>query len=169
MITTGQAITPAGVQSVFDGRVYGVTFGATDADFWVLTGRTRAGAARAVRLDWLENRARGRWELKGTAALQGLVFDPVRKSPLVGLTVPARDAGNRAGGAVQLLQQDGTSFVPLPAIWDATWRARQRSRAPAGGRAVVPLVFDNALAILDAETGRVVGGSRQAALRRSER
>ena len=28
VVTTRQAITPAGVQSVFDGRVYGITFGA---------------------------------------------------------------------------------------------------------------------------------------------
>ena len=158
VITTGQAITPAGVQSVFDGRVYGVTFGATDADLWVLTGRTRAGRTEVYRLDWLENRARGRWELDGTAALQGLVFDPVRKSPLVGLTVPPRAAGNRAGGAVQLLQHDGTSFVPLaPDLGRHLAGAPALARTGPGGRAVVPLVFDNALAILDAETGRVTG------------
>ena len=27
IVTTRQTITPAGVQSVFDGRVYGITFG----------------------------------------------------------------------------------------------------------------------------------------------
>src|SRR5438105_430688 len=32
VIATGQRITPAGVQSVFDGRVYGVTFGAGSSD-----------------------------------------------------------------------------------------------------------------------------------------
>jgi hypothetical protein len=32
VITTNQAITPTGVQSVFRGRVYGVTSGATPAE-----------------------------------------------------------------------------------------------------------------------------------------
>ncbi len=158
VITTGQAITPAGVQSVFEGRVHGVTFGATDDELWVLTGRNRASRPEVYRLDWLENRVRGRWELDGTAALQGLVFDRVRRSPLVGLTVPARAAGNREGGAVQLLRYDGTSFVPLASdLGRHLAGAPALSRTTAGGRAVVPLVFDNALAIVDAETGRVTG------------
>src|SRR5688500_18670784 len=59
VITTRQAITPAGVQSVFDGRVFGVTFGATDAELWVLTGRTASGKPRVSRLDWMQNRVRG--------------------------------------------------------------------------------------------------------------
>ena len=79
VITTRQAITPAGVQSVFDGRVYGVTFGASASELWVLTGRTRAGKAQLYRLDWLKNAVGGRWELEGAPALQGLAFDPERK------------------------------------------------------------------------------------------
>jgi len=156
VITTGQAITPAGVQSVFEGRVYGITFGASDDDLWVLTGRNRASRPEVYRLDWLENRMRGRWELEGTAALQGIVFDPVRKSPLVGLTVPAKAAGNRPGGAVQLLRHNGTAFIPLaPDLGRHLAGGPALARTAAGGRAVVPLVFENALAILDVETGRV--------------
>jgi DNA-binding beta-propeller fold protein YncE len=152
VITTRQAITPAGVQSVFDGRVYAVTFGETDDQLWVLTGRTRSGRPRLYQLDWLQNQVRNRWELTGTPALQGLVFDPVRKSPLVGIAIPPREAGSRAGGTVQLLRHDGASFVPL-----ATDLGRHLAGAPAlaRGRAVLPLVFDNALAIVDAETGQV--------------
>ena len=47
IITTRQAITPAGVPMVFEGRVYGVAFGKTSADLWVLS------ASRLYRLDWL--------------------------------------------------------------------------------------------------------------------
>ncbi|MFN0122441.1 MAG: hypothetical protein ACKV2V_18250 [Blastocatellia bacterium] len=39
VITTRQAITPAGVQTVFDGRVYGVTFGEKTRDIFALTAR----------------------------------------------------------------------------------------------------------------------------------
>jgi YVTN family beta-propeller protein len=158
VITTGQSITPAGVQSVFDGRVYGVAFGATDDELWVLTGRNRASRPEIYRLDWLENQSRGRWQLEGTPALQGLVLDPARKTPLVGLTVPAKLAGNRVGGAVQLLRHDGTSFVPLaPDLGRHLAGAPALARTNTGGRAVVPLVFDNALAVLDLDSGRVIG------------
>jgi YVTN family beta-propeller protein len=155
VITTGQAITPAGVQSVFDGRVYGLTFGATDDEIWVLTGRNRASRPEVFQLDWLENRVRGRWELEGTAALQGVVFDSARKSPLVGITVPAASVGNREGGAVRLLRHDGKTFVPLAAdLGRHLAGAPSLARTGAAGRAVVPLVFDDAVAIVDADSGR---------------
>lgn len=158
VITTGQTITPAGVQSVFEGRVYGITFGATDADVWVLTGRNRASRPEVYHLDWLENRTRGRWDVEGAAALQGIVFDPARKSPLVGVTVPAKAAGNRSGGAVQLLRIEGERLVPLAADLGLHLAgAPALARREAGGRAIVPLVFDNAVAILDADTGKLAG------------
>src|SRR5687768_5654216 len=99
VVTTRQATTPAGVQSVFDGRVYGVAFGGSASELWVLTGRTRAGKAQLYQLDWLKNAIAGRWELEGAPALQGLAFDPRRASPLVGLIVPPRAADGRPGGA----------------------------------------------------------------------
>jgi YVTN family beta-propeller protein len=158
VITTGQAITPAGVQSVFDGRVYGITFGATDGDVWVLTGRNRASRPEVYHLDWLENRTRAKWEVEGTAALQGIVFDPPRKSPLIGITVPAKAVGNRPGGAVQLLRVDGATLVPLaPDLGLHLAGGPALARGTVGGKAIVPLVFDNALAILDIETGQVAG------------
>src|SRR5687768_3291772 len=55
VITTRQAITPAGMQSVFDGRVFGLSFGKNADDLWVLTGRTKAGKPQLYRLDWRGN------------------------------------------------------------------------------------------------------------------
>ena len=109
VVTTRQMITPAGVQSVFDGRVYGITFGATAEDVWVLA-NTKSGPS-LYNLDWRDNRVKNRWPLQGTAALQGLAFDASRNAPLVGITIPARAAGNRTGGAVQLLRPDGKTIA----------------------------------------------------------
>jgi YVTN family beta-propeller protein len=166
VVTTRQAITPAGVQSVFDGRVYGMAFGGTATELWVLTGRTRAGKAQLYRLDWLKNAVGGRWEIDGAPALQGLALDRHRGSPLVGVIVPPRAVGNRPGGAVRLLARgappadaasaEGPAFEPL---------AADLGRHLAGGpalatgrrRAVLPLVFENALAIVDADSGREEG------------
>jgi YVTN family beta-propeller protein len=155
VITTRQAITPAGVQTIFDGRVFGLTFGATGDELWVLT-RANRGGADLFRLDWMQNRVQSRWELPGAPALQGLALDPVRKTPLVGVTIPPKAVNNRAGGAVQLLWYDGARFTALAADL-----GRHLGGAPAvagnSRRAVVPLVFENAVAVVDAETGRVAG------------
>jgi YVTN family beta-propeller protein len=163
VVTTRQTITPAGVQSVFDGRVYGIAFGDSASELWVLTGRTRAGKAQLYRLDWLKNAVGGHWELDGAPALQGLAFDARRASPLVGLVVPARAAGGRAGGAVRLLARaEGAGPAPGSSPGNFQPIAADLGRHLAGGpalarerrRAVLPLVFENALAIVDADTGR---------------
>jgi YVTN family beta-propeller protein len=166
VVTTRQAITPAGVQSVFDGRVYGVAFGGSASELWVLTGRTRAGKAQLYQLDWLKNAIDGRWELEGAPALQGLAFDPRRASPLVGLIVPPRAADGRPGGAVRLLGRAGAATSDAPSGPPPfTPVASDLGRHLAGGpalarsrrRAVVPLVFENELAIVDADSGQVEG------------
>ena len=158
VITTRQGITPAGVQAVFDGRVYGIAFGGQDDELWVMTGRNKAGRPQVYQFEWLANRVRNSWTLSGTPALQGLVLDPVRKTPLVGVTRPASEVGNRAGGAVQLLQYDGTAFVPLAADLGLHLAGSPAvARGGSNDRAVVPLVFDNALAVIDAKTGRFEG------------
>jgi YVTN family beta-propeller protein len=158
VITTRQTITPAGVQTVFDGRVYGLTFGATDDEVWVLAGAR--GGPNLYRLDWRENIVKDRWPLQGTAALQGLVLDPATKTPLVGVTAPPRAVGNRPGGAVQLLryarlgQDRPPDFVPLAAdLGRHLAGAPSLARHDSGGRAILPLIFDDAFAVVDAATG----------------
>ena len=139
VVTTRQAITPAGVQSVFDGRVYGVAFGASASELWVLTGRTRAGKAQLYRLDWLKNAVGGRWELEGAPALQGLAFDPERGSPLVGLIVPPRAVNNRAGGAVRLLARSVSApgrrrRLAMARVPSRRWPTISAATSPAGPR-----------------------------------
>jgi DNA-binding beta-propeller fold protein YncE len=156
VVTTRQTITPAGVQSVFEGRVHGVNFGATEGEVWVYVD-TRGGPT-VYSLDWRENRVDNRWQLQGKPALQGLAFDSARKAPVVAITVPQRAAKNRYGGAVQLLRHDGKAFVPLADdLGSYLAGAPAVARPSAGARAVVPLIYDNALAVINAESGAVAG------------
>ncbi len=60
VVTTRQSITPAGAQAVFQGRVYGIAFGATVNEVWVLN------AGHAVRLNWKNNRVEDRIEIDGS-------------------------------------------------------------------------------------------------------
>ena len=52
-ITTNQVISPAGVQSVFESRVYGIAFGDSSSQVYAAT--TSKGGAMVYRLDWASN------------------------------------------------------------------------------------------------------------------
>src|SRR5450755_452748 len=72
VVTTRQSITPAGAQAVFKGRVYGIAFGATVDELWVLN------AGQALRYNWKNNRVEDRVSIDGNPGLQGIRFDAER-------------------------------------------------------------------------------------------
>ena len=138
LITTGQSVTPAGVQTVMKGRVHGATFG-PGGELWVLT-RTHV-----YELDWRENRVRSAQALNGTAGVRGLAMDPARGRPVVAYVTPK----SSVPGEVRLLRPGatapdaigklGTSAVGAPMVHN--------------GQALAPLLFDNALAVSDLARG----------------
>ncbi len=77
VVTTRQAITPAGVPTVFQGRVYGVAFGKTSSDLWV------ANASQLYRLDVKGNRIAEMIPTEGQPGMQGITFDPATNRPLI--------------------------------------------------------------------------------------
>lgn len=50
VVTTRQTIGPAGMQTIFTGRVYGAAFGVSTSELWVLN------ASEIYRLDWQANK-----------------------------------------------------------------------------------------------------------------
>jgi YVTN family beta-propeller protein len=147
-ITTRQAISPAGVQTVFKGRVQGVQFGKA-GELFVIT-RTHL-----YRLDWLENRVISRHELgrAGVAGLRGLAYD--RKTDQ-GVVAYVEGAASPEKGRVRLAEL-GAAPAPgaggLRAIGAPLGRNNVGEVSLAGGKAIVPLMFDNRLAIIDRATG----------------
>src|SRR6266704_2453938 len=96
-IATNQRVTPAGVQSVFTDRVFGVRFG-RPGEVWV----SIHGAA--YRLGWRDNAVLGSTAFDGRAGVQGIAIDPVTGRTLVtsvGL-LPADLALSRTPGSEQL-------------------------------------------------------------------
>ena len=77
VIASLQKTTPAGVQSIFDGRVTGVRFGATSGELWV------AVPGSAYHLTWSDNRVLASGVFDGRAGVQAVAFDPVRRRALV--------------------------------------------------------------------------------------
>src|SRR5690242_4247716 len=70
VVATGQRINPAGVQTVFDGKVAGVRFGKSSDELWV------AVPGSVYRVDWRANVVRARARIDGRPGLYALGIDP---------------------------------------------------------------------------------------------
>ncbi len=151
VVTTRQTITPAGVPSVFQGRVYGVAWAGGD-QLWVLH------ASQLYRLDWKENRVVVRVPHGGTPGNQSLAADPVTGAALLGNSV--REASRNNTVMARILSVENDTLRPLAAqLGKFSPGALAISAEPdASGRryAVAPLAWENQVALVDLATGSVV-------------
>jgi DNA-binding beta-propeller fold protein YncE len=163
-IATGQRVTPAGVQSVFEGKVGGVRFGATTADIWV------AVPGYLYRVDWRSNSARAVKRVDGRSGIFSLAVDSVAHrifaSSVGRLPVLAAPGTGRRPSVAQL------SAFDLNATGDSTGPALNSggvgdfmagspaiaARPGAEGKrlAVLPLPANDALAVTDADRGTLL-------------
>ncbi|MSV30066.1 MAG: phosphoesterase [Bryobacterales bacterium] len=137
VVTTRQSIAPAGVPAIFQGKVYGLSFGSSASDLWVL------GATHVYHVDWRENRAIHSVPHGGTPGLLGIAF---AQSPLVA-AVPR-------GGKAGLFQFIDGALKPLVTGLGAN---NAGGVAAGGGIALVPLIFENKAAVIDVEKGKLLG------------
>ncbi|HEV8381485.1 MAG TPA: hypothetical protein VGQ29_07870 [Gemmatimonadales bacterium] len=174
IIATEQRVTPAGVQSVFTDRVFGVRFGARPGEVWV----TIHGAA--YRLGWRDNVVVASAAFDGRAGVQGIAIDPATGRALFSTVgrLPADLARSRIPGSqelantksvAQLFAYDGDSVAPRPSGGDSAivrWSSpalgdyiagspavARRANASGHRVAVVPLPANDALAVFDADSG----------------
>ena len=181
VVTTRQNITPAGVQTVFDGRVYGVTFGASANEIYALTARGRINQTNFIKLDWKANTVLQRIPLKENPGLQGVLFDAVGKQVLVSAALPEKEGTTNAKGrqTSPVVHPDGSqTFIELTggarllAVNESGVRsviegvghfitgapALANKPNPRGQRlAVLPLIYNNQLAVIDLNSGKLVG------------
>ncbi|HKC39780.1 MAG TPA: YncE family protein, partial [Gemmatimonadales bacterium] len=176
-IATTQRVTPAGVQSVFTDKVFGVRFGRRPGEIWV----TVHGAA--YRVAWQDNVVRGSAAFDGRAGVQGIAIDPVTGRALFSTVgqLPADLARSRIPGSqelahiksvTQLFAYDGDSVVPRPGGGDSAvvrWSApalgdyiagspavARRANASGHRVAILPLPANDALAVFDADSGGLI-------------
>ena len=151
VVTTRQGITPAGVQTVFSGKVYDVSFGEDENVIWVLN------SGFITRLDWRQNRVTKTYDLESRSGLQALEYDQVGRRVFAAGTMHKKYGEPRK---VRLWTADETAVQTWgePAgshIAGALTIAVERNTH--GERiAVLPLVFDNAVAVFDLERGRLL-------------
>lgn len=164
VIATGQRVTPAGVQSVFDGKVGGVRFGASSDEVWV------AVPNYVYRLDWRSNGVRARAHVDGRPGVYALGIDSATHRVLassVGRVLPLTTTSmgrtprvaQVSGFDAELTGDAATARFNSGALGDYMAGAPAvAARAGASGRrfAVVPLPANDALAVLDAESGSLV-------------
>jgi YVTN family beta-propeller protein len=144
VITTRQEITPAGVQTVFDERVYGANFG-KDGDLWVLT------RSRLYQLNWLDNQVKSVHPIGGAAGIRGLAMDPQSGRP----TISAIISKSGSPSEVRILMPDEAGGA-WTRIGGALGANAAGSPVWSEGRILTPLLFDDKLAIVDPATGRSV-------------
>jgi YVTN family beta-propeller protein len=137
VITTRQAITPAGVQSVFNGRVYGVAFGKTPNEVWVLH------SGEIILVDWNANKALAHIAFKGAAGLGGIRYDASADRALV-------DIANGGEAELWSVGRDGSHTA-----WKLGSSANAGALAATGRIAVIPLIHGNSLTIADLSKGTV--------------
>ena len=149
VIPTRQAITPAGIQMVFDRRVYGVAFGSSSDVVYALSGASRSGLV--YKLDWRANRTVESVRSAVTPGMQSIAFDTAAGIPVI------------AGVSQEKVGSETRQLVQLVGI--ATGKARVEApdlgRYAVGGialmngssRALVALTFSNELAIVDRASG----------------
>ncbi len=168
VFAVGQRVTPAGVQSIFDGRVASVRFGSEAGEVWA------AVPGGAWRLAWRDNRVVARAEFTGKPGVHGLVIDPVTKRILVASVskLPADVAASRTPGGPPLTRAKSVAqLIAYAADRSAaiitqsgalgnfmTGAPSIATRKGADGHrvAVLPLPADDKLAILDADNGAML-------------
>ena len=150
VITTRQAITPAGVSSIFQGRVYGVVWAQGTEDLWVLH------ATDLYRLDWKNNRVVARLPHGGTPGNQSIALDPASGEALIGNAV--RTEGGPVSAAISVARANALSPLARGLGRQLPGALAAAAEPGAGGHryAVVPLVWENKLAVLDLSSGAVV-------------
>jgi DNA-binding beta-propeller fold protein YncE len=148
VITTRQQITPAGMQSAFEGAVYGAVFDHDSSVVWVLTSN------ELLALDWRSNRVVHRIEVHGDPGLQGLRYDEERHRVLY--TSATKSAARKRpkpfwkyrvqATDVQLLSTAGDSEKLVAANLGTEISG---AIAVSGRIAAIPLIRDNQIAIVD--------------------
>lgn len=152
VVTTRQAIAPAGVPSVFMGRVYGVAWGSSADELWVLH------ADSVYRLDWRNNKTLARIPHGGSPGAQSILADPATGKPFIANS--ARGTGARNPAQARLLSVEANAVQPvatgLGAFQPGAFSIAAKPN-PQGRRVLVlPLVYENKIAVIDLAKGEVL-------------
>ena len=160
VIATNQVTTPAGIQSVFQGRVTGLRFGREPGEIWV------AVAGSVYRMAWADNRVVAHVPISGRSGIYGLALDSVTGAILISSVGRVPTGSRRPPGAAanapdiaQLAAIAGDSLHSFGGFGhDMAGSPAVARRVNVSGHrvAVLPLISDDQLAVLDADNGELL-------------
>jgi len=155
VITTRQSITPAGIQAIFESRIYGVTFGATSVEVYALA--APLNGLVIFKMDWRTNKVLEQVRSWGTPGKQGIAFDRVTGAPLVSAAGSER-IGRKSTNSVRLISVANGAEKAIAYGLGTTNAGGVAVPAPSRDSsspryAIIPLTFDDAAAIVDLSTG----------------
>ena len=155
VIPSRQDITPAGLQSVFESRVFGVAFGENGESIYAAVLGQKG--TDVYQIDLKTNQMMTVLSAGASAGLQGLAFDTVSNAPLLSGLV---GSGKRQESTGQLVTFSGNNSVVVAAdlgTHQMGGLSAGVSRNAQGRRlAVVALTFNDQAAIIDLDTKQVV-------------
>jgi YVTN family beta-propeller protein len=163
VITTGQRVTPAGIQSIFPERVLGISFGSRPGQVWVRT------KTEVFLVSWADNRVITRvqiehgpeqdWESFG---VRPIGFDSARQTALLAFTLHPTEhlEEHTEKGPVQvawITKSKPEAVIPPLKGGQAGALAIAKADSPSGERiAVLPLIASNKLAVIDLKGRRLL-------------
>jgi YVTN family beta-propeller protein len=155
VIPSRQAITPAGLQSVFESRVFGVAFGENGSSIYAAALGQKGTSL--YQIDLKTNRMLTALDTPEAPGMQGLVYDPVTRRPLLAGLVGRAKGKDSSGQLVALGERkpeilaDGIGTNQIGSIAVAPSPNGQSKRL-----AVVALTFNDEAAIVDLDSKAVL-------------
>lgn len=154
VIPSRQDITPAGLQSVFDARVFGVTFGDNDSVYAVVAGRN---GSYVYQVDLKTNRMVRVSDAPINPGMQGLAWDAVAHAPLLGGLRGNGKGKGSSGELVSIAGGQATSIAAGLGTHQIAALAVGQAKNAAGHRvAVLALTFDDEVAVVDLDSHQVL-------------
>lgn len=149
VITTRQSLTPAGLQMVFQSRVYGLAFGSSSDIVYALSGASKG--VLVYKLDWCANRVAEIVRSAITPGMQSIAFDTASGAPVITGLLSVRTSS----GARQVVQLVGIEAGAARVEGSDFGRSAVGGVALMNGpsRALVALTFNDEVAIVDRATG----------------
>ena len=147
VVTTRQAITPAGVQSVFSGRVYGVAFGSSGDVVFVAV---NTGAI--YQLNWRTNQLLKMVRGAARPGMQGIALDPLTQEPLLSASLKSASQLMRLSGDQEIVLADHLGKFAVGSLSIAS-RPNGQGERDVG----VALTFNDELAVVDLVHGTLKG------------
>src|SRR5215216_1453572 len=138
VIATEQRVTPAGVQSVFHGKVGGVRFGRAPGELWV------AVPGAAYRLAWRDNRVVASAGFDGRAGVHGVAIDPVTGRAIVSSVgrLPGNAAQSRTPGSGPLAANQAVAHLTAYSADSTVQRSTRTDPDSAPVRVMSPALGD---------------------------